>query len=231
MLGPIVEPGIRNVKYPVEGNDDCEGYYNECNSKMGIVVVSEWWGLNKSICTTSDIISGYGYQTLVPDIYRGKTAVDHEDAGHLMNGLNFQSAVNDILGAVSFLRKKGCAKVFLTGFCMGGALTLATCSSSDQIDLAIPFYGVPSQEYFPIEKTKCKVLLNVGSLDDLKGFSDPEYCLSITEKAKKAGVNIELKIWEGGKHAFLNQDSEKYNESLAKEALKYMMDFIASNTN
>lgn len=229
MSGPNVEPGIRNVKYNVEGNDDCEGYYNDSNSKIGVVVVSEWWGLNKSICTTSNIISKCGYKTLVPDIYRGKTAVDHEDAGHLMSGLNFQSAVNDILGAINFLRKNGCEKVVLSGFCMGGALTLATCSSSDNVDLAIPFYGIPDQKYFPIDKIKCKVLLNVGSLDDLKGFSDPDYCLEITEKAKKSGVDFDLKVWEGGKHAFINQDSEKYNEKLALEALKNMVDFISAN--
>ena len=35
-----------------------------------------------------------GFQVIIPDIYRGKVAIDHEKAGHLMNDLNWGSAVN-----------------------------------------------------------------------------------------------------------------------------------------
>jgi carboxymethylenebutenolidase len=56
----------------------------------------------------------------VPDLYRGKVATNHEQAGHYFNDLDWQGAIMDIQGAVNFLRSKGCLKVGVTGFCMGG---------------------------------------------------------------------------------------------------------------
>ena len=35
---------------------------------------------------------------LVPDLYRGKVATNHEDAGHLMGDLDWKGAVDDIQG-------------------------------------------------------------------------------------------------------------------------------------
>jgi len=76
----ITTTGEKNVTYPVAGRDDGAGYYSNKNttSEWGIVVIQEWWGLNKSICTTTDIISAQGFQAVSPDVYRGKCAKDHE---------------------------------------------------------------------------------------------------------------------------------------------------------
>jgi carboxymethylenebutenolidase len=53
-------------------------------------------------------------------LYRGKVATDHETAGHYMNDLNWQGAIQDIQGAVNYLKTKGILKVGIVGFCMGG---------------------------------------------------------------------------------------------------------------
>ena len=49
--------------------------------------------------------------TVVPDLYRGKVAIDREEAGHLVHGLDWSGAVSDIKGAAEFLKSKGCTKV------------------------------------------------------------------------------------------------------------------------
>ena len=51
------------------------------------------------------------FVTIVPDLYRGKVAKDHEEAGHLMDGLDWAGAVEDIRAAAMFLMGKGCRKV------------------------------------------------------------------------------------------------------------------------
>ena len=224
---PIHTQGDRNITYKVDNNDDCQGYYIKNDSQIGLVVISEWWGLNKSICTTADNLSKLlGCQVVVPDIYRGKVAVDREHAGHLMNGLDFSKAVNDIIGGIRYLRENGCKKVAVTGFCMGGALTLATASVSKELDMALPFYGIPDQSYFPVENISCPVYMQVGLNDDLKGFSDPEYCELIKSKAEKAGVKFELIKWEGAQHAFMNQDSERLNPEVAEKATNTLLSII-----
>ena len=52
---------------------------------------------------------------MVPDLYRGKVATDHETAGHYFNDLNWQGAIQDIQAAVKYLNSKGCTKVGVVG--------------------------------------------------------------------------------------------------------------------
>lgn len=228
---PIFVKGEKNVTFKVDGNEDGHAYYISNESKLGLVVISEWWGHNKSINTTAEIFAKQGLQVIVPDIYRGETAIDREHAGHLMNGLNFKSAVQDIIGCVRFLKTKGCDKVAVSGFCMGGALALATAASSDELFAVLPYYGIPDQSYFPVKNIKCPVLYQSGSLDYLKGFSDQEHSLKIKEEAVKAGVKYEIKIWEGADHAFMNQDSEKYHKEVAAKSLELSVNWLKSLNN
>src|SRR3977135_1187172 len=90
----------------------------------GMVVIQEWWGMNDQIKGVADKLAAAGYRALVPDLYRGKSTVEAKEAEHLMKGLNFgEAAGQDIRGAVQFLKKES-PKVAVTGFCMGGALTV-----------------------------------------------------------------------------------------------------------
>src|SRR5712692_8205621 len=103
----------------------------------GMVVIQEWWGLNDQIRGVADKLAKAGYRALVPDLYRGKTAVDAKEANHLMTGLNFGDAAGqDIRGAVQHL-KAASPKVGVTGFCMGGALTLLAAVNVPEANAAV----------------------------------------------------------------------------------------------
>ena len=66
-----------------------------------IVVIQEWWGLNDQIRGVADRLALAGYQALVPDLYRGQSTVEAEEAHHLMSGLDFGDAASqDVRGAV-----------------------------------------------------------------------------------------------------------------------------------
>ena len=77
-------------------------------SSMGLVVLQEWWGMNEVIINEAADISERGnFVTLVPDLYRGKIATDHETAGHYMSDLDWPGAVQDISAAAKYLKGKG----------------------------------------------------------------------------------------------------------------------------
>jgi carboxymethylenebutenolidase len=64
-----------------------------------LVVLQEWWGINQQIQDEAKEIAEKGdFVALVPDLYRGKVATDNEEAGHLMNNLDWPGAVQDIAG-------------------------------------------------------------------------------------------------------------------------------------
>ena len=114
----------------------------------GIVVIQEWWGLNNQIQGVADRLAEAGYRALVPDLYRGKLALEANEAEHLMNELNFgEAAGQDIRGAVQYLKSTGSSKVAVTGFCMGGALTVLSACNVPELDATVVWYGYPPLEY------------------------------------------------------------------------------------
>jgi carboxymethylenebutenolidase len=69
-----------------------QGYLVEPERPSGaaaVVVIQEWWGVNNQIRGVADRLASAGYVALVPDLYRGKSTVEAEEAHHLMSGLNF----------------------------------------------------------------------------------------------------------------------------------------------
>ncbi len=113
-----------------------------------IVVIQEWWGLNDQIRGVADRLAASGYLALVPDLYRGESTVEEEEAHHLMSKLDFAEAVaQDIRGAVQYLG--GYTKnIGITGFCMGGALTLLSLNAIPELTaglVRLPSAGIPQR--------------------------------------------------------------------------------------
>ena len=92
----------------------------------GIVVIQEWWGLQDQIKGLCDRFARAGFDALAPDLYKGKVVPYHDTdaAGKEMNSLDFMDATTQtVRGAAQYLSRNG-AKVGLTGFCLGGAVTI-----------------------------------------------------------------------------------------------------------
>ena len=117
-----------------------QGYLAEPANPMGapaVVVIQEWWGLNDQIRGVAERFANAGFIALVPDLYRGQSTVEAEEAHHLMDGLNFGDAASqDVRGAVQYLKGRNPGhptKVGITGYCMGGALTLLVVGAAPRL--------------------------------------------------------------------------------------------------
>lgn len=176
----------------------------------GIVVIQEWWGVDFEIKNHAVAISqfGSGYRALIPDLYRGKVGLDVAEAQHLMDGLDWQGAVKDIQASVQWLKANGSQKVGVTGFCMGGALTIASSVLSSGVDAAVAFYGVPPPELADPAQAKAPVQAHFGELDGFVGFADVKTGKALEEKLKAAGVPHEIHLYPGVAHAFMNRSPD-----------------------
>ena len=133
--------------------------------RPGVVVIQEWWGLNDQIRGVADRLAAAGFTALVPDLYRGKSTVEAEEAHHLMSGLNFGDAASqDIRGAVQFLKSRG-NKVGVTGYCMGGALTVLSLTMVPEADAGVVWYGYPPLEFVDASQIKAPVLAHWATQD------------------------------------------------------------------
>jgi len=166
----------------------------------GIVVIQEWWGVNEQIRGVADRLATAGYRALVPDLYRGKST-EAEEAHHLMTGLNFADAASqDIRGAAQFL-KTGSSKVGITGFCMGGALTLLAACMAPEIDATVVWYGCPPLEYIDASKIKTPLLGHWATQDEFFKIATID---QLEAKLRAANVSYDFHRYLAH-HAFANE--------------------------
>jgi len=209
---------------------ECPGYISTKPSKAGIIVLQEWWGVNEQIKKQAIDWFASEFVTIIPDIYRGKVAIDHEEAGHLMTGLDWKGAVDDIQGAARYLKKNGCQKVGVVGFCMGGALSLASAVWVPEIDAASAFYGSPDPKLADPAKARPPVQCHFGTEDNHKGWTDPAAQDALEKKLKESGVPLEFYRYEGCGHAFVNESRpEVYKKEAAHLAHKRTLHFFTKH--
>ncbi len=136
-------------------------------------MLHEWWGFNDSTVKTAEIFAQENISVFVPDLYRGQPAIDHEEAGHKLSGLDWPASLNDIKHIKEHFEPLA-KSVSVIGFCMGGALAIAALTTIEGFKCGFPFYGIPDTSNFKLGNIKAKVLANFGEKDPLAGFSDLE---------------------------------------------------------
>ncbi len=181
-----------------------QGYLAEPAQPAGapaVVVIQEWWGLNDQIRGVADRLAAAGYQALVPDLYRGQSTVEAEEAHHLMDALNFGDAASqDVRGAVQFLKTRA-PKVGVTGFCMGGALTLLALTQAPEIDAGVVWYGCPPLEYIDASKIQAPLQAHWATQDQFFPIATID---ALEEKLKAAGTGFDFHRYLA-QHAFANE--------------------------
>jgi len=210
---------------------ECSGFYAEPKTgdrAPAMVVIQEWWGLNDQIKGVANRLANEGYRALVPDLYRGKVGVDAKEAEHLMTNLNFgDAATQDVRGAVQYLKQTG-SKVGVTGFCMGGALTILAAANVPETDAAVSWYGCPPLDY--VDATKIKAALQ-GHWALQDAYFPIQQVEGLEEKLKAAHVPYDFYRYNA-KHAFANETQTNpaapifYDKTAAETAWARMMTFL-----
>src|ERR1041385_3939928 len=130
----------------------------------GVVIVEEGEGTNDQIKAVAERYAAAGFVAIVPDLYHGKLAKDADEAGKLMKALDFGKAVQEIAGAVNFVRERSSGKVAITGYCMGGALAFASAVNIPDLAAVVPYYGLPGD--LDWTKIKAPIQAHFATHDD-----------------------------------------------------------------
>jgi carboxymethylenebutenolidase len=226
----------KTVSYKRPDGKSVNGYLAEPQAGAkapAMVVIQEWWGMNDQIKGVADKLAKAGYRALVPDLYRGKVALEANEAKHLMEGLNFGDAAGqDIRGAVQHLKASGSAKAGVTGFCMGGALTVLSAVNVPETDAAVIWYGYPPLQYVDAKKIKAPLLGHWATQDQAFAISGVD---ELEKKLREANVKFEFHRYNA-KHAFANETADtkkldmlKYDPKAAELAWQRTMDFLAKH--
>jgi carboxymethylenebutenolidase len=194
-----------------------------------VVVIHEWWGLDNWVKDQARALAREGYVALAVDLYRGKVTDKQEEAHQLMSGMPQDRAIRDLKAAVAHLKTRPdvrANRIGSIGWCMGGKLSLLLASEEPTLAGAVAYYGAPPTDSAAIARIKAPVLGNFGGED--KGPS-PEQVRAFEAAMKKAGKDVDVKIYPGAGHAFANVNNpwKGYREEAAKDAWSRTVAFFA----
>jgi len=206
------------ITYSRPDGKEASGYLARAGraSAPGVVVIQEWWGLQDQIRGICDRFALAGYDALAPDLYAGTVVPyhDREAAGREMNSLNFLDATDQtVRGAALFLKKSG-AKVGLTGFCLGGAVTILGTCRIPELSAAVCFYGLPPETVAKPADIKVPLQAHFANKDD---WCTPAAVDTFEAAAKAAGKNVEVFRYDA-EHGFVNEQRDVHDRAAAELA-------------
>jgi carboxymethylenebutenolidase len=192
--------------------------------RPGVIVLQEWWGLVPHIQDVAARFAAQGYVTLAPDLYHGKSTVDAEEASHLMKGLDWGRALQEIGGAIRHLRDvEGVDRVGVTGFCMGGALTVLSATLPG-VDAWASFYGFPPAGGADLSTIASPGLIFFGEQEEYFSVADAQ---AFAGKQRAAGRACEVVVYPNAAHAFFNNDrADAYRRDAANDAWRRCLDLF-----
>lgn len=222
-----VTPGVlaQMVSYPDGQGGTLTGYLARPAGEgpwPAVIVIQEWWGLNEHIQDVTRRLAAEGFVALAPDLYHGQVVSEPNEARKLVMQLDIDTAVSEIQRGVDDLLSRPQVTgetVGVTGFCMGGGLTLMTALAEPRIGAAVPWYG-QTLTATQAARVKAPVQGHYGSRD---GGIPVAAVRVMGEALTAAGVPNEMHVYEGAQHAFFNDTRPSYNPEAAQLAWTRMV--------
>jgi carboxymethylenebutenolidase len=189
------------------------------NRHRAIILIHEWWGLNKWVKKQAANLAAHGYVALAVDLYRGKVTDDPTEARKLKRGLREGRAIRDLQGAFAYLTGRPDVDpkhIGSLGWSMGGGLALKLAIREPGLAACVVNYGPLPTNLEDIKKIGAQVLGFFGTLD--RGIS-PAKVRAFESSMKTLKKPVHIKIYDGAGHAFENPANKNaYRPEAAADA-------------
>lgn len=220
-------PADTHLTFTRPDGQSCPAYYaappDAGEGGSAVVLLQEWWGINDQIIGVADRLVKTGHRVLVPDLYRGRLALDAAEALHRMQSLDFvQAAAQDIPGAVNYLKADLGARVATLGFCMGGGLSLRAAISGAGAEAAVTWYGIPPDDAGDFGAIDIPVQGHFGLQDEA---ITPARVDEVEQRFRDSGVDYEFFRYDAP-HAFGNETGDNYAPGAARQAWDRTLQFL-----
>ena len=215
-----------------QGSGTMRGYFarpaSGSGKRPGVVVVHENRGLNPYIEDVARRLAVENYVAFAPDALTpvGGYPGDEDKARDLFAKLDDRKRMEDLLGAVPFLRARAeCnGEIGAVGFCFGGTIVNQMAVRFPDLDAAVPFYGrQPSAA--DTATIKAPLLIHYAGEDQNVNAGWPAW----KEALDKAGVKYREFTYPGTQHGFHNDTTPRYDEAAAKLAWSRTLAFFKEN--
>jgi carboxymethylenebutenolidase len=223
---------MSEIEFPANGGT-APGYLAEPETGTGpaTIVLQEWWGVDDHIRGVCDRLAAAGFLALAPDLYRGETTEQPDEAEQKMMALDMEQAVKDMRGAVDYLAgHEGTVgeKVGSIGFCLGGGLSVWAGTANDKVGPVVSYYYVMPHGKPDFSKLRGPVLGHFGTADEFNSTDDVK---ALEKEIREAGVDVRFELYEGCGHAFFNDTNRlgTYDREAAERSWQTTLDFLHTN--
>jgi carboxymethylenebutenolidase len=168
------------------------------DARTGIVMVHDWFGVSPFYTEAEDRLAKDGYRVVAVDLYGGRSATTHEEAGQLLGALHDDVAGREIDEAIKLLSDGG-RPVAVMGFSMGAKHALSAALRNSSVHATVLWYGETIRDAQKLQQLGGPALLVVGSRD---GRSASEDAAAFSKAADEAGKGAEIYVYPGADHAF-----------------------------
>lgn len=202
-----------NVSFAGPGGASLKGYLAEPVGQgpfPAVLMIHEWWGLNRDIAALADAMAAHGYVVLAADSFRGSVARIPADAMKLVSGTPASQVAGDLDAALAYLRSRPNVnpdKVASLGFCFGGSQSMHMGTRRPELAAVVILYGGG-----PItDAQKLGSLPSAGPVLGIYGEQDGSIPVSqvraFEQAMKDRGVSATVTIYPGVGHAFVKSSA------------------------
>lgn len=196
-----------------------------------IIIIHEWWGLNKWVKEQAEKLAANGYAALAVDLYQGKVTADPSEARKLKRGLRQDRAIGALKAAFDYLAGRPDVDpkhICSLGWSMGGGLAVQLAIHEPRLAACVVNYGLLPTNIEDIQKINAPVLGIFGSLD--RGIP-PHKVRAFETCMNAAGKRVHIEIYDGASHAFENPTNKRgYRPAAAADAWFHTLEFFKQAT-
>ena len=199
-----------------------------------VVIAFHVGGLDDFDRKMADQLADAGFVAVVPDLFHrfSKEVMDGprlDRLGHLKDA----DIISDMNAAVDFLTSNSAInndRIGVTGFCMGGMLTLLIAAQEgNRVAAAAPFYGAPLGDSAPDWSGLTAAV--EGHLAENDDFFPPEAINALGAELRETGRDVVFHVYEGTGHGFANEENPlgTWNEAAAATAWARTVAFLGAH--
>ena len=196
-----------------------------------VLLIHEWWGLNKGITVLADALAAEGYVVLAPDAYRGQVTAVFPRALYLRLSTPDEQVFADVDSGLAHLRSLegvDTERIASMGFCFGGGQSLQLgLRQSENLAMTIMYYGAVVTEpelLRPLVETQ--PVLGIFAAEDQQILSAD--VLEFEAALTSLGIANQITIYPEVGHGFINEHN--FNQSgTAGDAWQEAITFLNDN--
>ena len=181
-------------------------------TRPGILVLHEWWGLNEYMVRRTHMLAELGYVAIALDMYGGgRVAGNPDEAGNLMTSVleNMDQAAEALQAGYDLLLDQPAVdpqKTAAIGYCFGGAMVLHMARTGMPLSAVASFHGsLGAFHTAEPGSINPRILVCHGEADSMVTMDAVD---AFRQEMGTAAADAEVMLLPGAKHSFSNPDAD-----------------------